>query len=197
MYRILMILCVFLVGCTSHLWKPETQKVMAVNGFYVNQETNGLVVTSSSDAYLFPSQERLGQALMLSRDVEFIPEFNNFALSRSNVVTGTVVLTLDEENPSDELVNQLSALGFEKNSETNRLVSVHKIRGERYTIQGELPLEKLENDYKIRISQPRGVVDTARKVVATPFAITFDAALTAVVFPVVVLGSVTTLIAGP
>lgn len=199
MYRILIMLCVLLAGCTSHLWDDDTQRqrVIAVDGFHVNQETNDLVVTSSSDAYLFPSQERLGQALMLSRDVEFIPKFRNFSLSRSNEVTGSVVLTLNEENPSDELVGQLNALGFERNSQTNRLTSVYHISGERYTIEGELPLEKLENDYEIRMSQPRGAIETARKVAATPFAITFDAAFTALVIPVVALGSVTTLIAGP
>lgn len=197
MYRVLIILCVFLTGCASHLWKPEPQRVVAVNGFYVNQETNDIVVTSSNDAYLFPSQGRLGQALMLSRDVEFIPAFNNFALSRSNVVTGTVVLTLAEENPSDELVNRLSALGFDEAPSTHRLQLSQEITGERYAIQGELPLEKLDNEYEVRISQPRGAVDTARKVVATPFAITFDAALMAVTLPIMALGVVTNFIAGP
>ncbi|BBI49306.1 hypothetical protein HORIV_17270 [Vreelandella olivaria] len=93
---------------------------------------------------------------MLSRDVEFLPEFSGFSLSSANVVTGSIKLTLHEQNPSAELVSQLTALGFTKNPVTDSFQLIREIRGERYTIEGSLPLEKLENEYQVSMSIPRG-----------------------------------------
>lgn len=197
MYRVVIVLCIFLAGCTTKLWEPKPERVVAVNGFYVNQETNDLVVTTRREAYLFPSQQRLGQALMLSREIEFLPEFSGFSLSSANVVTGSIKLTLHEQNPSAELISQLTALGFTKNSVTDSFQLIREIRGERYTIEGSLPLEKLENEYQVRMSMPRGPIDTAGRVIATPVAITFDVAATAVVIPLYALFAVSQGLLGP
>ncbi len=197
MYRVVIVLCIFLAGCTTKLWEPKPERVMAVNGFYVNKETNDLVVTTRREAFLFPSQQQLGQALMLSREVEFLPEFSGFSLSSANVVTGSIKLTLHEQNPSAELVSQLTALGFTKNPVTDSFQLIREIRGERYTIEGSLPLEKLENEYQVSMSIPRGPIDTAGRVIATPVAITFDAAATVVAIPLFALFAVSQGLLGP
>lgn len=175
MYRILLVLCLFLPGCTAALWESEYAKEVSINGFYVNQETNDLVVTSMDTAYLFPSEVQLGQALMLSRDVEFSPTFKNFSLSKSNIVRGNITLVLVEESPAPALIERLRALGFKEEPTTQRLQLSRNIQGKRYTIEGNLPLETLDRQYTIKVDQPSGPIETAGKVVATPVAITFDA----------------------
>lgn len=176
MYRVLiLIVCMFLSGCTYLLWSQTPEQVVNVNGFYVNTETKDLVVTTRREAYLFPSQQQLGQALILSREVEFRPQFKDFSLSRSNVVTGNIKLTLREETPSAELIDKLIAVGFTKNPVTDHYQLVGEVRGMRYLIEGELPLEKLEKEYTVSMNIPRGPIDTAGRVVATPVAIVFDA----------------------
>lgn len=175
MYRILLVLCIFLPGCTAALWESQYSKEVNVNGFYVNQETNDIVVTSMDTAYLFPSEAQLGQALILSRDVEFSPAFKNFSLSKSNIVRGNITLVLVEEKPTPALIERLRALGFEEEPTTQRFQLARNIQGKRYTIEGELPLETLDRQYTIKVDQPSGPIETAGKVVATPAAITFDA----------------------
>lgn len=201
MYRVLIfILCMFLSGCTtSQLWQPQPDYIAQVNGFYVNKETSDLVVTTEIYAYLFPSQQQLGQVLMLSREVEFTPEFNNFSLTSSNVITGKIKLTLLDEKPSTELINQLTAAGFMKRDVNgrDRYQLVREVRGERYTIDGELPLEKLENEYPVRMSMPRGGLDTARRVVVTPFTLAFDATAGVIAIPFMAYYSVIFHLYGP
>ena len=70
-------LCSMLSGCTAEMWQKSDVQVVSVNGFYVNQQTDDLLVTSPSDVYLFPTQAQLGEALMLSRELRFLPTFKN------------------------------------------------------------------------------------------------------------------------
>ncbi|WP_447528063.1 hypothetical protein [Vreelandella sp. TE19] len=197
MYRLLIVLCIFLAGCTTKLWEEKPERLVSINGFYVNTETNDLVVTTRREAYLFRGQQQLGQALILSREVEFQPEFKHFSLSSSNVVTGVITLKLREETPSAELTNRLAALGFTQNTTTDRYQLIREVRGERYTIEGDLPLQKLENEYQVLMSMPRGPLDTAGRVIATPVTVTFDAATAAVFVPLYALLMLSQGIFGP
>ncbi|BBI49305.1 hypothetical protein HORIV_17260 [Vreelandella olivaria] len=61
MYRVVIVLCIFLAGCTTKLWEPKPERVMAVNGFYVNKETNDLVVTTRREAFYFPLSSNLAR----------------------------------------------------------------------------------------------------------------------------------------
>ena len=104
-------------------------------------------------------------------------------MSRDNIVTGTLSLTLFEKHPPASLITRLRGLGFEETSATHRLQLVSHIRGSRYTIESNLPLKQLENNYDVTIRLPDGPMATAGKVVATPFTLILDAAASVIVIP--------------
>ena len=177
MFRVI-VLALVLTGCTSALWLPE-YKTERVNGFYVNVETNYLFVTTEDSAYVFAIESQFGEALLLSREVEFTPSFLDFKLDDKNQVTGTMILRLSEAKPSQSLTDTLTSLGFSRPFSGTLLSLSQTMSGRRYTIEGELPLEKLQNEYGIRVEQPLTFTETAGKIVATPAAIIVDTALSA------------------
>ena len=168
---------ILLSGCTTALWAPNYEEEI-VNGFYVNTETGELFVTTRNTAYVFPIDRKFGEALRLTRNAAFYPTFESFTINGKNQVSGTVTLVFIEPDPSQELTSQVNALGFERDELINKLQLSNKIKGRRYTIEGELPLEKLDKEYHIMVAQPPAFTETAGKIVATPVTITIDAVVT-------------------
>lgn len=174
MYRAILIILLFLTGCTTSLWAPNYEEEW-VNGFYVNQETNELFVTTRDTAYVFPIESKFGEAVLLTRSADFRPMFEDFNVNDKNQVIGIVSLVLIEPNASESLMTKVKALGFKNDELINKPQLSKEIRGKRYTIEGELPLEKLEKEYRIMVEQPRTLTETTGKIVATPATITIDA----------------------
>ncbi|KZN39747.1 hypothetical protein [Pseudoalteromonas luteoviolacea] len=177
MYKYLIMLVLLISGCTASLWEPEYQRE-SLNGFYVKSDTRELFVTTTETAYLLAIDEAFGEALKLSRQVEFIPHFDDFKLDSKNRVKGSVTLTVAEKELSPKLVSHLESLGFTKNNPEEKLQLKRQVTGKRYLIEGELPLEKLQNEYPILIAQPRTFTQTAGRIIATPATITIDAVVT-------------------
>ncbi|KZN48842.1 hypothetical protein [Pseudoalteromonas luteoviolacea] len=177
MYKYILLALVFLSGCTASLWATNYKKE-SLNGFYVKSDTKELFVTTTKTAYLLGIDAQFGEALELSREVEFIPTFEDFRLDEKNNVVGSVTLTMKEKSPPQELVVKLISLGFEQQLSSNQLKLKRELTGKRYIIEGELPLEKLEKEYIIMVAQPRTFSETAGKVIATPATITIDAVVT-------------------
>ncbi len=177
MSRSICIMVFLLAGCTTALWAPDYKEVR-VNGFYLNQENSDLVITSVDSAYIFPSESRLGEALLLSRKASFYPVFDEFSISKENVVSGSVSLVFIGVNPDAEIAEKLDELGFKEDPIINRLQLTEKIEGKRYLIEGALPLEKLEKEYTLMVAQPAEAIETAGKIVATPATIAYDSVVT-------------------
>lgn len=177
MKNVCLIFLLLIAGCTTALWAPSYEEQW-VNGFYVNRDTGQLFVTTRTDAFLFPDEGDFGEALLLSREYTFYPTFGDFELTKENRVKGRVTLSLIEPNPSQSLVTKLKELGFERTGGTNDLELSEVIEGKRYKVEGELPLEKLDKEYRIRVAQPSTFTETAGKIIATPAAITIDAVVT-------------------
>ena len=177
MHRAIYILVFFFAGCTAALWAPDYEEER-VNGFYLNQENGDLVVTTVDSAYIFPSESRLGEALLLSRKASFYPMFDDFSISKENVVTGSVSLVFIGVNPESEISDKLTELGFKVDPIINRLQLTEQVQGRKYLIEGVLPLEKLEKEYSIMVAQPAEAIETAGKIVATPATIAYDAVVT-------------------
>ena len=175
----------FISGCTTSLWSPKYKQEM-VDGFYVKSDTGELFVTASSSAYLFDISKNFGEALALTRKVDFYPTFNDFELRRDNTIQGTVSLTLLSDKPSSELEEQLVSLGFKKDKLLDRFRLTEQINGQRYVVEGELPLEKLEKSVRIAVAQPSTFTETAGKIIATPATIAIDSMI---VVPAVFLGA--------
>jgi hypothetical protein len=175
----------FISGCTTSLWSPKYKQEM-VDGFYVKSDTGELFVTASSSAYLFDISKNFGEALALTRKVDFYSTFNDFELRIDNTIQGTVSLTLLSDKPSSELEEQLVSLGFKKDKLLDRFRLTEQINGQRYVVEGELPLEKLEKSVRIAVAQPSTFTETAGKIIATPATIAIDSMI---VVPAVFLGA--------
>lgn len=177
MHGFVLIAAVFLSACTTALWMPD-YKQERVNGFYVNQETGQLFVTTADTAYIFSIDDDFGETLLLSREVEFYPEFDDFGVDKEHRVTGAVSLRLAELRPSEKLISQLRELGFKEEDVTQSLTLTRELNGRQYVIECELPLEKLEKELVVFVAQPRTFSQTAGKIVATPATIAWDAIVT-------------------
>ncbi|MGR5065091.1 hypothetical protein [Photobacterium sp. DNB22_13_2] len=177
MHRAIFLIVFFISGCTTALWAPDF-KEETVNGFYINQQNGDLVVTTINSAYIFPSESKLGEALLLTREETFYPVFEDFSLSKENVVSGQVSLVFTGVDPSSEFTHKMMNLGFTNDDVINRLKLTEQIQGKRYTIDGALPLEMLEKNYVIWVAQPAEPLETAGKVVVTPVTIAYDAVVT-------------------
>ena len=179
MYRSVIVAVLLLTGCTTTLWSPNYQEVW-INGFYVNVETNELFVTTRDDAFLFPIDEKFSKALMLTREAAFYPRFQDFKITKDNEVTGRVSLVFIEPDASDSFIKELRFLGFISDpSISDMYLSMsERIKGERYTVEGEVPLEKLEDEYRVTVERPDTFSETAGKIIATPATITIDAVVT-------------------
>ncbi|WP_010386298.1 hypothetical protein [Pseudoalteromonas rubra] len=185
MKKLLLLIALFISGCTTELWAPGYKQEM-IDGFYVKSDSGELFVTASSSAYLFKINKSFGEALTLSREVDFYPSFNEFKLRKDNTIIGVVSLTLLTEEPSPELENQLLSLGFKKDELLKRYRLTNLVEGKRFMVEGDLPLEKLEKRQRIAIAQPSTFSQTAGKIVATPATIVIDSV---VVVPAVFIGA--------
>ncbi|MEJ6473846.1 hypothetical protein [Pseudoalteromonas piscicida] len=184
--KILFLLATLVIsGCTTALWAPEYKQEI-IDGFYVKSDTGELFVTASNSAYLFEINKNFGEALTLSRKIEFYPSFNDFELKNDNTIVGNVSLTLLSDEPNLELETHLLSLGFKKDKLLERLKFTEKVEGKRFTVEGDLPLEKLEKSQSISIAQPSTFSQTTGKIVATPATIVIDSV---VVAPAVFLGA--------
>ncbi|KZX80570.1 hypothetical protein A3715_37470, partial [Oleiphilus sp. HI0009] len=134
------------------------------------------------------------EAILLTRHFDFYPSFEDFKVNDKNQVTGRVSLTLIEPTPPEQLESKIKALGFKNDELIKKYRLSREISGKLFTIEGELPLEKLENEYPIAIAQPTTFVETAGKIVATPATITIDAVTT---IPSVFLAATVMTIASP
>ena len=176
MKRLFVVIFLLLTSCTAALWSVPEYKDEYLNGFYVNSEMHSLFVTTEQRGYLFPISKDLEEILLLSRTISFRPEFSDFKVNRNHDVTGRLTLILTEEKLSREKLSLLRQLGVRQdNSRGKSIYFSILLQGSQYVIDGDLPLVKLENQYKISIEQPESFANTARKIIATPVAITIDA----------------------
>ncbi|MCO1336368.1 hypothetical protein MO867_18710 [Microbulbifer sp. OS29] len=179
MIRALVFLSLFVSGCTTAMWETEYEKV-EIEGFYVNPKTNDLIVASGDTAYIFPVEKSFANALNLTRKTAFHAFFQDFSVNKMGQVTGVVTLNFIQPNPytqpapSQSMLAELDALGFRDDDMPNSLRLSSSLNGKMYTIEGELPLEKLENKYVVWVAQPRTLIEKAGKLVATPVTVAYD-----------------------
>jgi len=128
-------IAVFTPACTTALWAPEYKQEL-IDGFYVRSDSGELFVSASNSAYLFNINKHFGEALVLSREIDFYPSFSHFELRKDNTVVGTVSLTLANGELSPELETQLLSLGFKMDELLNRLTLSERVEGRRFIVEG-------------------------------------------------------------
>ena len=181
MKKHIILLLIFLTGCTATLWHQPENEAEFLNGFYVNKDINVLLASTDKNAYIFPISNELEQILILSRSVPFQPHFGTFTIDQNHEVAGNLTLILTKDKTHKNGIEQLQKLGFIQ-SELDEKILYFSVfmKGKQYTIEGDLPLVTLEKKYKIIVNRPAVFSSTASKIIATPATIAFD---TVVVLP--------------
>jgi len=149
---------------------PKVQ-IVKITGFYVNAESEELLVSSMDDGYVFPIDMKFAETLQLSRTFLFKPYFHNFEIDEKHNVTGRLKLVVVEKNLTETQEQKLKELGFTRNRLlylSDDLTFSKELSGKRYKIEGDLPLEKLEKGYSVQVSEAESVVVSAGRIIATP-----------------------------
>lgn len=181
MNKAFILLLILLTSCTATLWHQSEKKTEFLNGFYVNEDIHVLLASTDKNGYIFKISKELEQILILSRSVLLKPYFGAFTIDKNHEVTGNLTLAISKEKSEQKDLDQLQKLGFTQSETDNNILyfSVF-LKGKQYTMEGNLPLVKLENNYKIFVNRPHMFSSTASKIIATPATIAFD---TVVVLP--------------
>lgn len=166
-----------LSGCITSVWSPEYTEI-PVDGFYVNQESCQILVSTKSRALVFDNECALGSALLASRRHTFIPTYHHMRITRDNRITGEISLTYVGSTATPDQLEALEAAGFTKRDNQRFLSLTEEIDGRLYNVEGELPLQKLEKTHIITVALPRKPGKAIESIIATPAAITIDAAVT-------------------
>lgn len=173
MAKYLLFLCaIILSGCTSQVWQAPNYKEQ-ITGFYGVENKPFIIVTGKTYSYIFDAPASLKQVLQESRKTEFIPRYENFKLDKNNNITGVLkLIAYDVEDPA-----ALEQLGFIKNSQFGSQEFSVALTGKRYTVEGDIKLEKLEDEHFITVETPTSGIATIGKIIATPAAIAIDASI--------------------
>ena len=177
--RLFMISIFLLVitGCTTALWSPHRVEEN-IRGFHINQELNELFVVGSGHGYIFPVDNTLKEIVMISRSVNFTPHFGGFELDRKNVITGNIRLYASSDRLSVDQYIKLLALGFEHSVPGGLSLEYnYKLSGLRAPQNDRIPLQYLKREHLVSIARPDKPIETAKKIVATPAAIIYDAVI--------------------
>lgn len=166
-----------LSACTTALWAP-TYMEERISGFYVNPERNDLLVTGRLHSYVFSIDKEFEKILILSRTINFQPYFQGFSVDKENAIEGKVQFLVATKNLTTEQKTLLQTSGFRKAKLNGVLEFQKELKGRLYDVQGDLPLQRLGKEYSVMIERPDGPTDIAKKIVATPAAIAYDAVVT-------------------
>ncbi len=183
MKYILFTVFIILGGCTTALWGPRHIE-HKINGFFINNSTNDLIVTTANNAFIFPINSELSTAL--TGDFMLEPYFNGFAIDENYRVSG--ILELYERIPdlSEEQKEQLIELGFIQKYKHASHGLTKKLDGKMFKIEGQLPYETIEIGYSVMIAQPATTIENIGKLIASPVSIAYDSV---VVVPAVIVGA--------
>jgi len=165
------LLFVLLSACTSQMWQAPTYQEKII-GFYGAKEERLVIIEGQKYSYVFEATEQFIDVLIASRKMSFVPYYSDFKVDENNQVTGNFQLIA--RSIADK--EKLEALGFLENRYDNMELNV-SLKGKIYQLEGEFPLEKLENDHFVTVQTPESGLATVGKIIATPATVTIDAAM--------------------
>lgn len=158
------------------LWQPN-RDFISIDGVYLNQTNNDVLVSSSNGyAFLFEGYPQLSAILTERTQFIYKPFFADFAVDSSANISGVLSLQVWQENLTEEEKSLLLAKGF-NNKERFFSYSV-KLKGKLYTLESDVPFEKLRQEYSVSVNRPNTFSEALGKVLITPAAIVFDAMVT-------------------
>ena len=186
---ILYIILIALSGCTTKIWSPNYVE-FKLTGFYINSSTNDLIVTTQSNAFIFPIEPELSSAL--TGDFMLEPYFTGFSIDENNLISGALELYERIPDRSKEQEEQLTTIGFVQPYKSGSYMLTKRLVGKMFKIEGELPFEPNEVAYTVRVAQPATTISNIGKIIVSPVSIAYDSV---VVVPATIIG-VTVMAAG-
>ncbi|MFC0267715.1 hypothetical protein [Kushneria aurantia] len=174
--RVAIIALLALSGCTSMMWSHQQHKIFWVDGFYINRESGQLYVTARDDAFVFDMDASFARVLEMTYDIALDPQFQGFAIDRTNRISGTLHLSPRRDDLSADMLQRLEENGFRNVRGGWRFEQ--PLQGWRYTIKGEFPMARLDREYPVRVAVPDSYLMSAGKVMATPATVAADAVMT-------------------
>ena len=176
-----------LVGCTTtrDLWKQPTYKEK-ITGFYWADKENQLIGTGDKYAYATTVDEELKRAINLHQTIDMRMGLFDTELDRKNNFTTTLTLYTNkkEHELTKSELSMLNDAGFAAKRSVHGLSLTKSLIGTRYLLEGTPKKSSFEKPYVVKIKEPQTYAGTAGKMVATPFALTYD---TFVVAPMVLM----------
>ncbi|MBF4247070.1 hypothetical protein EA004_18955 [Vibrio anguillarum] len=176
----------FLSGCSMALDEMTSSYEEAVTGFYLVKGKNEVFIQGKKYNYLFTVSEKLYGALTLNSGANLQVNFSDFSIDEENTISGSVELYIKREGLLESNVKIIENLGFkthplypEGSFELNE-----NVIGTVYKSDKSAPLSNTNKEHLVLIKVPDSAFLKTSKLVAAPFAITFDVL---VVLPVYVV----------
>lgn len=164
-------------GCVTRFVHSDGGYSEALRGVLISADKKTLVVVADKFHYIFQAPPQILTAL----DSRLQPAiggvgFHSFHVDAENKVTGTVTLLVRRE-ASLEQVELAKQAGFKLTS--GMWWANVPIRGERYTARdkSQLPLQKLNQEYTVEITEAPGTLARVGRAAVTPVAVAADGVL--------------------
>lgn len=182
----LVIVALIVTGCTAtrNLWqKPVYEEYLT--GFYWADKENQLIATGKKFVYATTVDEQLKRAISLHEAIDMRLGLFNTEVDGSNNFKTTLTLYTNkrEQDLTESELMKLADAGFTQKKNTHGLSLVKVLAGSRYILEGAPMKSNFDKPYAVKIKEPHTYAGVAKKMVATPFALTYD---TFVVAPIVI-----------
>jgi len=164
-------------GCITTRLHEDRTYTEKLQGVLVSADKRTLVVVGEQYHYLFTATSQVAAALdpQLQPAIE-TASFQGFRVSADNRIQGRLVLQTRRDASAAQLQIARQA-GFEDRG--GRMVTEALMHGERYAARNgmPLPLQKLNRDYDVHITEEASDATKMLKAVATPVTVAADGVL--------------------
>ncbi len=155
-----------LSACTVGVWRSGAVYEENIKGFYLAEKKDVMFVSGKEYGYTFEINQNFKKILLDHKEKEIRLHRVDFTLDEKNKISGELDLFLKGRLITDNQRKYFEGLGLTPVG-SNQYKLTTNLKGERYTVKGELPYILLENELFVRVKKPRGAVDTVKSIVAT------------------------------
>ncbi|NVJ51519.1 MAG: hypothetical protein HWE13_07880 [Gammaproteobacteria bacterium] len=173
---LLILSTLLLSSCTAALWRKD-HNLVELTGIYLNPSRGDMIIAVEDNAaYVFKLSNQEMAALLLVRELESEVSFSDFNLTTRQGIVGQVSFAVSSTKVDSDMQQRLQQNGFMQDEAATWQRDL-KLSGKRYTVEGELPWQPLTRPYFVTVIKPHSFDEIANKIVATPGAIVYDAAV--------------------
>lgn len=163
-----------LSGCITARMHEERTYSEKLLGVLISADKKSLVVVGEQYHYIFTAPSQVVAALdpQLQPGIE-AASFQGFRVSANNSIEGRLLLQTRRDATPAQLLAARQA-GFEERG--GRMTAEALMQGNRYAVRDRmpLPLQKLNRDYYVRVSEEASEATRVLKAAATPVTVAAD-----------------------